>query len=134
TVEHRLDDSLRRVELEARDERGSEREVWMREGVIADLMSLARDAPRDIDVRLDVLADHEERRGRVARAQRIENDRRPHWVGAVVERERNLARLIASSRDYIRKGLADDPLAGNDRAVRRGELAYAVDRSAVDAK
>ena len=49
-VEHGLDQALGGVELETRHERRREREVRMREGVVADLVSLVRDAAREVDV------------------------------------------------------------------------------------
>ena len=36
---------------------------------------------------LDLLAEHEERRRQTGRRQRIDDERRPAWVGPVVERQ-----------------------------------------------
>jgi hypothetical protein len=88
----RGDRVLGALDLVAQHRRGEEPErAAMPVGVVLDAMAAPRDFRGDVAVRLDAPPDAEERRARPAGVEHVEDPRGDRRIGAVVERERDLA-------------------------------------------
>ena len=113
-VQHRFEQALGGIELEPRPLVRHQREVGMGIGVTADLVSFVVDPPRQEDVRVDVLADDEERGRHVAGAQRVEDHRRPRPVRPIVERQRDLVLALAVAIDDVGRRVRGDRIADDE--------------------
>src|SRR5215208_260381 len=70
--------------------------------MIAEFVAFICDASNEIRISLSILSDDEKCRGNTLAFQNIENGRRPSWIRTIVEGEREQARSIAGSLDYVR--------------------------------
>ena len=118
---HRRDELRRHVDLEHGARAAREREIRVTVRVVPDLVPFVVHALEQALVRVDVLADDEERRLHAARAQRVEDHRRPASVRPVVEGERDamlVALLSAGARDDVRNGHLDERRRGDVAGAR----------------
>ena len=97
-VEHRFEEALVGVELESRTLVRHEGEIGVRIRVIPDLVPLVEHPPRQQNMGIDVLADHEERGRRVPGEERVEDHRRPRPVRTIVEGQCRASDKTSASR------------------------------------
>ena len=93
----RLEQPLRRIQLEQGAGVVRRRKIGMGVGVTPDFMTLAQHAFEKRALGQRIFADDEERRGNVLGLENVENSRRPAGVRAVVESERDQAGLDSRS-------------------------------------
>ena len=101
TVRDRLDQPLGGGQLVAREPRADEREIGVRERMIADLVPLTQHPAQQLGMELGILPDDEKGRGGVAGLERVEDERCPGGIGPVVERQRDGVLLPAIALDHI---------------------------------
>ena len=87
----RREDVVPAEDLAASLARAAEPEAPVRPAVVADLVPAPDDGPHDVGRPPGALADQEEGSADLMPGQQIEHDRRPARVGAVVERQGQLA-------------------------------------------
>ena len=112
--QHCLENSCRGIELEPGYESARERKIRMTKRVVSHLVSFARDASRERDVLLHVLADHEECRRRPICAEGVQDHARPRRIRAVVERQRHAVWNGAGARDQPRRRIDGHALVGHE--------------------
>ena len=95
----RLEQALGQVEFQRYRARRFVGDVGVGVGVAADDMAFIDLAADDLRIVFHVPADHEERRRRALGLEDVEDLRRPARIGAVVEGQGHLARLLAQSLD-----------------------------------
>ncbi len=114
------EEALGKVELKVSLAFGDFADVGVSEGVVADLVTFTVDALHDADVLLGFFADHEEGALDVVLLEDVEDLRGPVGIGAVVEGERDLARVIAVLTYGVGERIGGHGLLG-DHAVLQGD-------------
>ena len=114
-----LDRALGRLDLDTRGGDVGRAEVGVGIGVIADLVPLTQETADEAGFGDRVFADQKKGRGDVVRFEDVEDLRRPHRVGPVVERERDQPGMVAAAIDNVGGGQLRELLIGNE-AVRVG--------------
>jgi hypothetical protein len=82
-------------------------QVWVGEGVIADLVPLVDDPPQQLGVRLALGANDEERGRHAFAAKRVEDLRGPARIRTVVEGQGDLSLSITRAANDERRGKAE---------------------------
>ena len=103
------DRGIGRGELVLDRARSLQRQVRVRVRVVADLVAVARDPRRELGVRVDLLAEQEERRGHAELGERVEQRGRALRIGPVIERQRDEAVIARAVRIGVH-GPVDRPL------------------------
>ena len=131
-----LDEAARRDDLEPRNERAGEREVRVRVRVVSDLVAFAQDAAHDAGILVGLAPHDEEGRLHAARLERVEDGVGVARVGAVVEGDRDFARIARAEalhdpwRRKLRDALVRDDLRLRNRTGGGGGRATAAWRCA----
>src|SRR5262245_7150444 len=99
----RFDQSLRRVEFQINQTTRNLAQVWMRERMIADVVTLGDDAFDQLRIALPVLADDEERRRDVFLFQYIQDAWRPLRVWAIIKGQRDRSSPGAVTANDVRR-------------------------------